>query len=41
MGDMMHQIGEQTDAQLLDGFSDEEKEQLFGFIDRMVENMTR
>ena len=41
MGDMMHQIGEQTDAQLLDGFSDEEKEQLFGFIDRMVENMTK
>ena len=41
MGDMMHQIGEQTDAQLLDGFSDEEKDQLFGFIDRMVENMTK
>jgi len=41
MGDRMHQIGEQTDAQLLQGFSEEEKMQLFGFIDRMVENITK
>ena len=41
MGDAMRQIGEATDARLLDGFTDEEKNLLFGFIDRMVENVSR
>lgn len=39
MGDMMQQIGEKTDVQLLRGFSDEEKDVLYSFIDRMVENL--
>ncbi len=39
MGDAMRQIGEQTDEKLLNGFSEQEKEQLFDFIDRMVENL--
>ena len=41
MGEVMRQIGEQTDRKLLEGFSEEEKEQLYGFIDRMVENVSR
>ena len=41
MGEAMYQVGEKTDAQLLQGFSDEEKEQLYHFIDRMVENLSR
>ena len=41
MGEKMRIVGEQTDVKLMQGFSDEEKEQLFSFIDRMVENMTR
>lgn len=39
MGEAMQQIGEQTDAQLLKGFSETEKNQLYAFIDRMVENL--
>ena len=41
MGDEMRQIGEKADAQLLEGFTEEEKEQLYSFIDRMIENMSR
>ena len=41
MGEEMRQIGEKADAQLLEGFTEEEKEQLYSFIDRMVENMSR
>lgn len=41
MGEAMYQVGEKTDTQLLQGFSDEEKEQLYHFIDRMVENLSR
>lgn len=40
MGEAMRQIGEKTDAKLLEGFSEEEKEQLYSFIDRMVENVS-
>lgn len=40
LGEKMRIVGEQTDVKLFQGFSDEEKEQLFSFIDRMVENMT-
>jgi len=40
MGEAMRQIGEKTDAKLLEGFSEEEKEQLYAFIDRMVENVS-
>lgn len=39
MGEMMQRVGEKTDVQLLNGFSDEEKAQLFSFIDRMVDNL--
>ena len=39
MGEEMRMVGEQTDARLLTGFTEEEKEQLYSFIDRMVENM--
>jgi len=41
MGEEMRQIGEKTDAKLLEGFSEEEKKQLYAFIDRMAENMSR
>lgn len=41
MGEAMHQVGEKTDTLLLQGFSDAEKEQLYDFIDRMVENLGR
>ena len=41
MGEAMRQIGEKTDVKLLEGFSEEEKEQLYSFIDRMVENIGR
>jgi len=41
MGEVMHQVGEKTDAQLLKGFSEEEIKTLYAFIDRMVENMNR
>ena len=41
MGEAMRQIGEQTDQKLLEGFSQEEKEQLYRFIDRMAENMSK
>ena len=41
LGEKMRIVGEQTDVKLMQGFSDEEREQLFSFIDRMVENMTR
>ena len=41
MGEEMRKMGEKADAQLLDGFSEEEKAQLFSFIDRMVENMSQ
>lgn len=41
MGEAMRQVGEKTDAQLLEGFSEEEKAQLYSFIDRMVENMSK
>lgn len=41
MGEAMHQVGEKTDMQLLLGFTDAEKEQLYDFIDRMVENLNR
>jgi len=41
MGEVMRQIGEQTDRKLLEGFSEEEREQRYGFIDRMVENVSR
>ena len=39
MGEEMRMVGERTDARLLTGFTEEEKEQLYSFIDRMVENM--
>ena len=39
MGEAMHQVGEKTDAKLLQGFSDEEKQMLYSFIDRMVDNL--
>ena len=41
MGEAMHQVGEKTDTQLLLGFTDAEKEQLYDFSDRMVENLNR
>ena len=41
MGEAMRQVGEKTDMKLLEGFSDKEKEQLYSFIDRMVENISR
>lgn len=41
MGEAMRKVGEKADAQLLYGFTEEEKEQLYSFIDRMVENMNR
>ena len=41
MGDMMRRIGEKTDATLLDGFSEEETELLYSFIDRMTQNISR
>lgn len=37
--DMMRENGREADEQLLSGFSPEEREQLFGFLDRMSENM--
>ena len=40
MGEAMRQIGEKTDVKLLEGFSEEEKEQLYAFIDRMVKNVS-
>ena len=40
MGEAMRQIGEKTDAQLLKGFSEEEQNQLYAFIDRMAENLS-
>lgn len=39
MGQMMRRIGEKTDERLLEGFTDAETEQLFSFIDRMMENI--
>ncbi len=41
MGESMQRVGEQTDAKLLEGFTEEEKKVLFGFIDRMVDNLGR
>lgn len=38
-GEMMRQNGRETDEQLLTGFSQEEKEQLFSFLERMSENV--
>ena len=37
----MRLVGEKTDAQLLEGFSEQEKELLFSFVDRMVENVSQ
>lgn len=41
MASQMRQIGEMTDARLLEGFTEQEKEQLYHFIDRMTQNMSR
>ena len=41
MGEAMRQIGEKTDKQLLKGFSEEEEQLLYSFIDRMVENVSK
>ncbi|MBQ4552253.1 MAG: MarR family transcriptional regulator [Clostridia bacterium] len=41
MGKAMRQVGEKTDERLLEGFTEDEKEQLFSFIDRMMENISR
>ena len=41
MGEAMRQIGEKTDEKLLEGFSPEEQAQLFSFIDRMVQNISK
>ena len=41
MGQRMRQIGEETDEKLLEGFAEDEKEQLFSFIDRMMENISK
>ena len=41
MGEKMRLVGEKTDAQLLEGFSEQEKELLFSFVDRMVENVSQ
>lgn len=41
MGQRMRQIGEETDEKLLEGFAEAEKEQLFSFIDRMMENISK
>ena len=41
MGEAMRQVGEKTDARLLDGFTEEEKNQLYSFLDRMIDNMSR
>ncbi len=41
LGEDMRIIGEKMDAQLMAGFSDEEKQQLYSFIDRMAENVSR
>ncbi len=39
LGEKMRIVGEQTDVKLLEGFTEEEKQQLFSFIDRMVNNL--
>lgn len=41
LGENMRIVGEKTDAKLMEGFTDEEKEQLYSFIDRMVANMNK
>ena len=41
MGEEMRLVGEKTDAQLLEGFNEQEKELLFSFVDRMVENVSQ
>lgn len=40
LGERMRIVGEQTDVKLLEGFSEEEKQQLYSFIDRMVKNLS-
>ena len=40
MADRMREIGEKTDEKLLEGFTEEEKETLSLFIDRMTQNMS-
>lgn len=40
MADRMREIGEKTDAKLLEGFTEAEKETLCLFIDRMTKNMS-
>lgn len=40
LGEKMRIVGEKTDVKLLEGFTEEEKQLLFSFIDRMVENMS-
>ena len=39
MGEAMYQVGEKTDMQLLQGFSDEEKEQLHRLLVRLYSNI--
>lgn len=41
LGEKMRIVGEQADARLMEGFTEEEQNQLYAFIDRMVENMSR
>ena len=41
LGEKMRIVGEQADARLMEGFTKEEQNQLYAFIDRMVENMSR
>lgn len=41
MGDAMRVICAKMDEKMLEGFSEEEKKQLYSFIDRMVENVNR
>ncbi len=41
LDDKMRIVGEKADLRLLEGFSEEEKQQLYSFIDRMVENISR
>ena len=41
LGEEMRLMGEKTDMRLMEGFTEEEKNLLYSFIDRMIENVSR